>query len=166
MKSVRTVPKASSPSPAGPDERETSSVGYSPVRGIPESGKRPSGQAGRTSTADRARVVRTLLAAIDAGDQGTADSLIADDVCFRFGSNPPVTSKREFVAGRRALRGSILGFRHEIDTDAVVVAMNVTYTRRDGSEVTIPCCDTFRLRDGLIVDYRIYIDISPVLNQD
>jgi ketosteroid isomerase-like protein len=112
------------------------------------------------------------LAAIDAGDQGTADSLIADDVCFRFGSNPPVTSKREFVAGRRALRGSILGFRHEIvwlheiDTDAVVVAMNVTYTRRDGSEVTIPCCDTFRLRDGLIVDYRIYIDISPVLNQD
>jgi ketosteroid isomerase-like protein len=123
----------------------------------------------RPSSGDSERVVRMLLAAIDAGDQDTADSLIAEDVCFRFASHPRVSGKREFIAGRGALRDSIRGFRHEIvwlgevGVDAVIVEMNVVYTLLDGSSVTVPCCDTFRLRDGLIADYRIYIDISPVL---
>jgi ketosteroid isomerase-like protein len=110
------------------------------------------------------------LTAIDAGDQETADSLIAEDVRFRFANHPMVIGKREFIAGRGALRNSIRGFHHEIVSleevgiDAVIVEMNVTYTLLDGSSVTVPCCDVFRLRDGLIADYRIYIDISPVLN--
>jgi ketosteroid isomerase-like protein len=126
-------------------------------------------EEGQPSSGDPERVVKTLLAAIDAGDQDTADSLIAEDVCFRFGNHPTVSGKREFIAGRGALRDSIRGFRHEIvwlgevGVDAVIVELNVIYTLLDGSSVTVPCCDTFRVRDGLIADYRIYIDISPVL---
>ena len=128
------------------------------------------GQPVRPASGDSGRVVRTLLTAIDAGDQETADSLIAEDVRFRFANNPMVIGKREFIAGRGALRNSIRGVHHEIVSleevgiDAVIVEMNVTYTLLDGSSVTVPCCDVFRLRDGLIADYRIYIDISPVLN--
>jgi ketosteroid isomerase-like protein len=124
---------------------------------------------GRRSSGDSEQVIRTLLAALDAGDQDTADSLIAEDVCFRFGNHPTVSGKREFIAGRGTLRDSIRAFRHEIvwlgqvRADTVIVEMNVVYTLLDGSSVTVPCCDTFRLRDGLISDYRIYIDLSPVL---
>jgi hypothetical protein len=32
----------------------------------------------------------------------------------------------------------------------------------DGAEPRLPCCNVFRLRDGLVADYRVYMDISPV----
>jgi hypothetical protein len=31
-----------------------------------------------------------------------------------------------------------------------------------GDVVTLPCCNVFRLRDGLIAEYRSYIDANPV----
>jgi ketosteroid isomerase-like protein len=36
------------------------------------------------------------------------------------------------------------------------------YTRLDGGEVTLPCCNVFRLRDDLVAEYRSYIDATPV----
>jgi ketosteroid isomerase-like protein len=36
------------------------------------------------------------------------------------------------------------------------------YTRLDGGEVTLPCCNVFRIRDGLVAEYRSYIDATPV----
>jgi len=38
----------------------------------------------------------------------------------------------------------------------------VHYTRHDSRVVTLPCCNVFRLRDGLIAEYRSYIDATPV----
>jgi hypothetical protein len=29
-------------------------------------------------------------------------------------------------------------------------------------EITLPCCNVFALRDGLVAEYRSYIDITPV----
>ena len=37
-----------------------------------------------------------------------------------------------------------------------------TDTRLDGSVVSVPCCNVFRLDGGLIAQYRVYIDIGPV----
>jgi hypothetical protein len=34
--------------------------------------------------------------------------------------------------------------------------------RTDGRELTLPCCNVFRLPDGLVADYRVYVDIGPV----
>jgi len=38
----------------------------------------------------------------------------------------------------------------------------VTYTRRDGTKVTVPFANVFELRGPLISIYRIYIDNSPL----
>ena len=38
----------------------------------------------------------------------------------------------------------------------------VHYTRHDSNVVTLPCCNVFRLRDGLIAEYRSYINATPV----
>jgi ketosteroid isomerase-like protein len=48
------------------------------------------------------------------------------------------------------------------DGDAAIVEFDVHYTRHDGDVVTVPCCNVFRLRDGLIAEYRSYIDATPV----
>jgi len=42
---------------------------------------------------------------------------------------------------------------------AVVFARH--YTRLDGGQVTLPCCSVFVFRDGLVCEYRSYIDIAP-----
>lgn len=40
---------------------------------------------------------------------------------------------------------------------------DVHYQRLDGAELTLPCCNVFRFREGLIHDHRIYMDINPVI---
>ncbi len=48
------------------------------------------------------------------------------------------------------------------DWDALIAEFDVHYTRLDGGEVNVPCCNVFRLRDGLVAEYRSYIDATPV----
>jgi predicted ester cyclase len=51
-------------------------------------------------------VVRTVLAALEAGDMKKADSLIADDMVFA-GPMPQAIGKREFLGLQGALRAAI-----------------------------------------------------------
>ena len=48
------------------------------------------------------------------------------------------------------------------DREALIAELEVQYTRLDGIELTLPVCNVFRLRDGSVVDYRVYMDITPV----
>jgi ketosteroid isomerase-like protein len=45
---------------------------------------------------------------------------------------------------------------------AVIGEAAVTYERHDGLRLTLPCVSVFRLREGRVADYRIYMDINPV----
>ena len=38
----------------------------------------------------------------------------------------------------------------------------VTYTRHDGSQLSVPFANIFKLRDGLIGEYRIFGDFSAL----
>jgi ketosteroid isomerase-like protein len=44
----------------------------------------------------------------------------------------------------------------------LVTELDVHYTRLDGGQVTLPCCNVFRLRDGSVAEDRSYIDATPV----
>jgi ketosteroid isomerase-like protein len=114
--------------------------------------------------------VRELLAAVDAGDAQRALGLLTDDVRFQFGSAEPTVGQEGVAANAAVLRTAIAGLSHELDTiwtvgepdPAVICELAVTYERHDGSRLTLPCLNVFRLRDGRIADYRIYMDINPV----
>jgi hypothetical protein len=58
---------------------------------------------------------------------------------------------------------------HEPTIGHAAVAANaaaaVTYAQHDGSRVTLPCVNAFRLRDGRVADYRIYVDSNPSSRQ-
>ena len=45
----------------------------------------------------------------------------------------------------------------------VVALMDVHYRRLDGRELKSPCCNVFGIHDGVVDDYRIYMDVNPVL---
>jgi ketosteroid isomerase-like protein len=114
-------------------------------------------------------VVRELLAAVDGGDLAAVAAIVTNDVHLRFGNVEPTDGKADFIKTTQAVFGSIAGIRHdildiwEVEAETVVAVMDVHYTRLDGGELTLPCCNTFRLRDGLVHDYRVYMDITPVL---
>jgi hypothetical protein len=44
------------------------------------------------------------------------------------------------------------------------VRLRVSYQLLDGRTVTLPCCNVFRMRGDLICEYRVYMDIGPVLS--
>jgi hypothetical protein len=46
----------------------------------------------------------------------------------------------------------------------VFVEMDVTYWRKDGSSVTLPCADIFRFDGDKVQELRIFMDANPVSN--
>jgi ketosteroid isomerase-like protein len=110
---------------------------------------------------------RAIFAAFDSRDVSALVAQMTDDVRLRLGNADPVEGKTAFIDAVNAFLGSVAGFRHHIidvwhDSDIVVCELEVHYTRLDGSQVTVPCCNVFQLRGGLVSGYRSYIDATPV----
>jgi ketosteroid isomerase-like protein len=111
--------------------------------------------------------VRRLFAAVDAKDTEMFLSFLHDDARFRFGNAPAVTGKDAIRAALAAFFGSIRGLRHEIpyiwfQAETIICEGESTYTRTDGTTVTIPFVTLWRMRGERIQDYRIYIDMQPL----
>jgi len=112
-------------------------------------------------------LVRGVFAALDARDTAAVTARMTDDVRMRLGNADLVEGKAKFREATAAFVASITAIRHEITSmwsvdDVVVAEMNVHYERLDGKKVTLPVCNVFRVRDGLVSDYRVYLDIGPV----
>jgi ketosteroid isomerase-like protein len=114
-------------------------------------------------------VVQTLIRAVDAADQNAIATLTATNVHFRFGNADPTDTQSELLAAAQSFRDAVADLRHtildlwEVGDGMVVALMDVYYRRLDGPELTLPCCNIFRVHNGLVDDYRIYMDVNPVL---
>jgi limonene-1,2-epoxide hydrolase len=114
-------------------------------------------------------LVRTLIRAVDAADHNTIAALTANDVHFRFGNATPTETQSELLAAAQSFRDAIADLHHtildlwEVGAGTVVALMDVHYRRLDGRELTLPCCNVFGVHNGLVDDYRIYMDVNPVL---
>ncbi len=110
-----------------------------------------------------------LFRAIDGRDATAFAAFIADDGDFRFGNAPPVVGRaavRDAVAG---FFGAIGGCSHRMlrtwhSPGAAACEGEVTYTRLDGSKLTVPFANVFVLRGAEIASYRIYIDNGPLFS--
>ena len=111
--------------------------------------------------------VNQMFATFDAKEVSTLASFTTDDVRLRLGNAGAVRGKPAFIEAVVAFLASVAAFRHQVinvwsDGDVVVAEFDVHYTRLDGREVTVPCCNVFRLRDGLVAEYRSCLDATPV----
>jgi len=111
-----------------------------------------------------------LFQSVDERDAGRFAGFLSEDCTFVFANQPPVSGRgavREAVA---AFFASVAGLSHTV-TDfwevpgGLVCHGTVTYTRRDGSTLSVPFANILKLRDGLIYDYRIFADISELYRQ-
>jgi ketosteroid isomerase-like protein len=117
------------------------------------------------------QAITAVLAAIDAGEVGAATRHLCDDVTVVFGNFEPLVGAVAFAQLFGQFTSSLQAVLHEIhhvwpaanDLDVLVASMTAHYTRTDGRRVSLPCCNVFRMRGGLIAEYRVYMDISPTL---
>jgi ketosteroid isomerase-like protein len=108
-----------------------------------------------------------LFMSIDAMDMEGFLAPIAPDAEFRFGSAPAIHGHAGIKEAVGGFFTSIAGLSHELkrvveDGNTVVCEGEVTYTRHDGSTITLPFCNVFETDAGLISVYRIYVDIAPL----
>jgi ketosteroid isomerase-like protein len=114
-------------------------------------------------------LVRTLIRAVDNADHNAIAARTATDVHFRFGNATPTSTQSELLEAAASFRAAIADLRHtlldiwEVDDATVIAIMDVYYRRLDGRGLNLPCCNVFRLRDGLVDTYLIYMDVNPVL---
>ena len=111
--------------------------------------------------------LRSLFGTIDAADATGFCAYLTEDAVFRFGNAPPVQGRAAIERAVRHFFASIQHSRHEVvrvwpAADAVALEGAVTYTRLDGSQITLPFADTLVLRGDRIAEYFIYIDITPL----
>lgn len=111
--------------------------------------------------------LEALFAAIDAKDTRRFLEFLTPDASFRFGSAAAVHGHADIEAAVGAFFASIAALKHEpglsVTSDDTVICEGLsTYTRHDGTEVTLPFCNVFETREGAIEEYKIYIDIAPL----
>lgn len=111
-----------------------------------------------------------LFASIDAMDTERFLRFIHDDASFRFGSAAAVRGHADIRAAVEGFFASVAALQHEVlrivGAEPVVVCEGkVTYTRHDGSRITLPFANVFELKGALISSYHVYIDIGPLYAQ-
>jgi ketosteroid isomerase-like protein len=109
-----------------------------------------------------------LFAAIDAMDARAFCRFITEDGSFRFGNAPAVKGVGNISAAVAGFFSSIQGLRHQVskvwapDGDAVIAEGEVTYTRKNGSTLTVPFVNVFAMKGDLVDSYKIYIDLGQL----
>ena len=92
---------------------------------------------------------------------------LSDDVRFTFGNSETVVGRdnvRDVWAG---FCDGIAGVQHDVIEQfepgpATIVESTVTYTRKDGSTISLPVVTIYRGEGELIADYRIFMDVAPL----
>ena len=112
-----------------------------------------------------------LFAAIDARDAAAFADRLTPDARFTFGNAPTVIGAEAIGIAAGQFFAAIASCRHRLlrtikgkESAAIACEGIVTYTRHNGSAVSVPFANVFELRGEKIAAYRIYIDNSPLFD--
>ena len=118
-------------------------------------------------TSQRRQVIDDLFRAIDAKDVDGLLAHLAPDATQRFGNQEPLRGHEQIRAANEAFFGAIDSLRHDVTglwewDDTIVVRLDASYTRLDGLTVTLPAASILTVSDGLIAEYQVFADMTPV----
>lgn len=116
---------------------------------------------------ERIRMIKELFQFIDKMDVDGASSFYSDSMKFTFGNMPTIEGKdnvKEMVSG---FFGGIAAISHALveqieKDDTVILRGTVTYTRKDDSQLTVPFCNVFKMKNDKIQEYSTYVDTSEL----
>lgn len=113
--------------------------------------------------------IKNLFDCIDRRDAAGFAAFLTHDASFRFGNAPAVTGSAAIEAAVAGFFAALGGLSHRVTLSAdlgehVVCRGDTTYTRIDGSQVTVPFANVFEMQGGHVRDYQIYADLTPLWN--
>ncbi len=116
-----------------------------------------------------ADLVKALFARGECFDSQGFSDFFTDSPIYHFGNYPICFDKQSIFTSTTNFFGAISALYHNIKNlwefgDIVFVEMDVTYWRKDGTQVTLPCMDIVRFEGTKIADLRIFMDANPVGN--
>lgn len=111
--------------------------------------------------------LESLMATIDARDTPGFAAFLAPDCQFRFGNGPTIAGREqiaEFVGG---FFQAIAALTHQIQAawevpGGKVCHGQVSYTRHDGTTLSVPFANVFGLGEQGIEEYLIFADTSAL----
>ncbi|UOZ06962.1 cupin domain-containing protein [Amycolatopsis sp. WQ 127309] len=120
------------------------------------------------------QVVRRMCAAVDEHDFAGFGAFFAEDARYRFGSGAPVRGRAAIVAATAAAAAALPTARHRVEQVAEIgrqlFCRFVIEVETPRGAVEMPCVTVIELATGgtgegfpEIVDYRVHMDVSPVL---
>ncbi len=111
--------------------------------------------------------LKDILSAVDNKDTTKFLTFLTDDASFKFANTRAIEGRQAISEMLDGFFGSIAGLSHTLTeswkTDNAIISRGeVTYTRHNGSALTVPFANIFRMKDELIKDYLIYVDASQL----
>jgi ketosteroid isomerase-like protein len=105
--------------------------------------------------------------AVDSRDERRLAPFLSETCTFVYANSQPVIGRENIAEGSKQFMSLIAGIKHQLldvwaFDDVIVSRLEVTYTRKDRSTLTVPAATIWRMRDRQIDDYRIYIDVAPL----
>tara|TARA_B100001989_G_scaffold202421_1_gene150812 strand:- start:303 stop:659 length:357 start_codon:yes stop_codon:yes gene_type:complete len=107
---------------------------------------------------------------VDAMDMDAFIASHADDISVTFGNNPPAQGKDQVRESIGQLWSMLNGLRHDFrnvwqpEPDLAVLEAKVTYSLKDGRDITLPVTSILTRKDQGVDNLRIYIDMAPVFS--
>jgi ketosteroid isomerase-like protein len=120
---------------------------------------------------DEANIRAMFASAVDRMDPDELAGRFTEDGSFRFGNAEPVVGRRAIREAQAAFFSTIDGMRHDVQGiwsgkwehgEVYSAEAEVTYTRKDGSEVKLPVTSTLRMKGDSVQDWRVFMDVSPL----
>ena len=156
-------------------EKMTAEGGQRQAHGMRDGSRVPSASlTGEPLTLERlpgtsSSLVKQLFSRGEAFDSEGFITFFTDDPVYQFGNFEPCLDKAAIKKSADNFFGNISGVYHDIKMmwevgDVVFVEMDVTYWRKDGSIITLPCFDIFRLEGNKFAELRIFMDVNPVFD--
>lgn len=111
--------------------------------------------------------VSEVYEAVDSRDEQRLARFLTENCTFVYANNDPVVGRANVAEYSKKFMALIAGIKHQLlevwaFDDVIVSRIEVTYTRKGGSTLTVPAVTIWRMRDRQIDDYRIYIDVAPL----
>ncbi len=105
--------------------------------------------------------------AVDSKDEQRLARFLSENCTFVYANSDPVVGRENIAESSKNFMALIAGIKHQLldvwtFDDVIVSRLEVTYTRKDKSTLTVPAVTIWRMREWQINDYRIYIDVAPL----
>lgn len=114
--------------------------------------------------------IDSLFKVIDEMDCEKFATFLCENGEFKFGNAQSVKGRAEIKKAVSQFFNSIHGLQHKIKQvwsvdNSVIVNGEVTYTRKNKTQLTVPFMNLLEMKKGLIENYQIFIDINQLYSE-